>query len=124
MQAVGQVGRNDVADGYRWVVGREGNKSMTDVTRNETVGAVKARGKRDGRVGTVVSDKGDKTIKVRFDFIVKHPKYGKYCKRRAILHSHDEKNEAKVGDLVEITACRRISKTKCWRLIKIFRTAS
>ncbi len=80
------------------------------------------RGKRERRVGTVVSDKGDKTIKVRFDYTVKHAKYGKYYKRSTTLHTHDEKNEAKIGDVVEVALCRRISKTKCWRLDRIIRS--
>ncbi len=80
---------------------------------------IQARGKRDLRIGTVVSDKGDKTIRVRFDFMVKHPKYGKYYRRSTILASHDEKNEAKAGDLVEVASCRRMSKTKFWRLVRV-----
>jgi small subunit ribosomal protein S17 len=71
------------------------------------------------RVGTVVSDKGDKTIKVEHRFTVKHPRYGKYVQRRTTLHAHDVKNEAKVGDVVEVVACRRISRTKCWRLARV-----
>lgn len=81
----------------------------------------KVRGKRDLRVGTVVSDKGEKTIKVRFDFSVKHPKYGKYYTRSTTLHTHDEQDEAKLGDVVEVVSCRRLSKTKCWRLVKVVR---
>ena len=77
--------------------------------------------RRDRRVGTVVSDKGDKTIKVRFDFLVKHSKYGKFQRRRTYLHAHDEQNQAKEGDRVEVAACRRYSKTKCWRLLRIVR---
>ena len=82
------------------------------------------RGKRDRRFGTVVSDKGDKTIKVRFEFTVRHPKYGKYYRRSTTLHTHDEKNEARVGDLVEVMGCRPMSKTKCWRLVKVLRSIS
>jgi len=88
-------------------------------TAMEQQATVRCRGKRDGRMGTVVSDKGDKTIRVRFDFIVKHPKYGKYSRRSTILAAHDEKNEAKAGDVVEVIACRRMSKTKCWRLTRV-----
>ncbi len=82
------------------------------------------RGKRVSRIGTVISDKGDKTIRVRFDYSVKHPKYGKYYVRSTTLHSHDEKNEAHLGDKVEVMACRRVSKTKCWRLVQVLRRAS
>lgn len=79
------------------------------------------RNAREVRMGKVVSDKGDKTIKIHYEYMVKHPKYGKYYKRRTTLHSHDEKNEAKTGDLVEVVACRRMSKTKFWRLTRIIR---
>lgn len=79
------------------------------------------RSQRDKRVGLVVSDKGDKTIRVRFDFQVKHPKYGKYYRRSTTMGTHDEKNEAKRGDWVEVVACRRLSKTKCWRLDRILK---
>ncbi len=82
----------------------------------------KKRGKRERRVGTVVSDKADKTITVRYGYTVKHPKYGKYYRRSTTLHTHDETNEAKVGDVVEVTACRRLSKTKYWRLTRIIRS--
>lgn len=81
------------------------------------------RGRRDTRVGTVTSDMAEKTIKVRFDYTVKHRMYGKYIKRSTTLHTHDEKNEARVGDLVEVVGCRRLSKTKCWRLSRIVRSA-
>jgi len=77
------------------------------------------RGKREVRLGTVISDKGDKTIRVRYDFMVKHDKYGKYYRRSTNLAAHDEKNEAKAGDIVEVVACRRVSKTKCWRLLRV-----
>ncbi len=89
---------------------------------SETSIVVKQRGKRDHRIGTVVSDKRDKTVNVRCDYTVKHWKYGKYYKRSTTLHTHDERNEAKVGDVVEVTACRRMSKTKCWRLTRIVRS--
>ena len=69
--------------------------------------------------GVVASDKGDKTIKVVVNYQTKHPKYGKYLKRRTTLHAHDEKNEAKLGDTVEIAECRPMSKTKHHRLLKV-----
>ena len=56
--------------------------------------------------GVVASDKGNKTIKVVVEFQTKHAKYGKYMKRRTVLHAHDEKNDAKEGDRVEIAECR------------------
>ncbi len=77
------------------------------------------RGKRSVLQGVVVSDKRDKTIKVIVESIVKHPKYGKYIRRRTTLHVHDENNEAREGDIVEVMECRPISKTKHWRLVRI-----
>ncbi len=70
-------------------------------------------------LGIVESDARDKTIKVRINRLVRHPKYGKQLKRKTVLHAHDEKNEAKVGDRVEIVECRPISKTKSWRLSRL-----
>ena len=71
----------------------------------------------------VASDKGNKTIKVVVEFQTKHPKYGKYLKRRTVLHAHDEKNEAREGDTVEIAECRPLSKTKHHRLVRIVERA-
>lgn len=96
---------------------------MTTAIENMKGSTAENRNKRDRRMGTVISDKGEKTIRVRFDDTVRHPKYGKYIKRSTTLHTHDEKNEAKVGDVVEVVACRRMSKTKCWRLSRIVRSA-
>jgi small subunit ribosomal protein S17 len=74
--------------------------------------------------GVVASDKGDKTIKVVVNYQTKHAKYGKYLKRRTVLHAHDEKNEAKEGDTVQIAECRPLSKTKHHRLLKIVQRAA
>jgi small subunit ribosomal protein S17 len=73
--------------------------------------------------GVVASDKGHKTIKVVVEYQMKHDKYGKYLKRRTVLHAHDEKNEAKEGDRVEIAECRPLSKTKHHRLLRIVERA-
>ena len=69
--------------------------------------------------GVVVGKSGDKSVKIAFDYKVKHPKYGKYVRRRTKISVHDERNESGVGDLVEIAQCRPISKSKSWRLLKI-----
>ena len=69
--------------------------------------------------GVVVSNSGDKSIRVAVDFRIKHPRYGKYIKRRTKLGVHDEHNQAGVGDVVEIAQCRPHSKTKSWRLVRI-----
>jgi small subunit ribosomal protein S17 len=66
--------------------------------------------------GRVISDKMHKTITVLVERKVKHPKYGKYIKRSTKLHAHDENNACVKGDLVEISQCRPLSKTKSWRL--------
>jgi small subunit ribosomal protein S17 len=72
----------------------------------------------------VISNSGNKSIKVAIDFSVRHPKYGKYMKRRTKLGVHDEHNQAKTGDLVEIAQCRPYSKTKSWRLLRIVEKAN
>ena len=73
--------------------------------------------------GVVASDKGNKTIKVVVAYQTRHPKYGKFLKRRTVLHAHDERNEAKEGDTVEIAECRPLSKTKHHRLLRIVEKA-
>jgi len=75
------------------------------------------------RVGVVTSDKRDKTIRVTVSYMVRHPKYGKYIRRRTVLHAHDENNECRNGDQVEVVQCRPISKTKNWRLVRILQAA-
>ena len=69
--------------------------------------------------GVVVSNSGDKSIKVSIDFKVKHPRYGKYVKRRTTLGVHDQNNQAGIGDTVEVAQCRPRSKTKSWRLVSV-----
>ena len=71
----------------------------------------------------VVSKSGDKSIKVAVDYKVKHPKYGKYIRRRTKLGVHDEHNQAGIGDIVEISQCRPYSKIKSWRLVKVVEKA-
>ena len=71
----------------------------------------------------VISNSGDKSIKVAVDYKVRHPKYGKYIKRRMKLSVHDEQNRAGVGDLVEVAQCRPYSKTKSWRLVSVLEKA-
>ena len=81
------------------------------------------RGKRRVVTGTVVSDRMDKTITVRQERLVKHPLYGKYIRRATKYKAHDERNEAKMGDKVEITFCRPMSETKTWRLVSVVKSA-
>ena len=75
------------------------------------------------KVGVVESDLRDKTRKVVIKFSVKHPKYGKYIRRRTVLHVHDEENRSKKGDRVEIAQCRRVSKTKSWVVVRVLQPA-
>ena len=72
----------------------------------------------------VVSKGGSKSIKVAIDYVYRHPKYGKTLKRQTRLIVHDERNEAGVGDVVEVTECRPYSKTKRWRLVRILTKAA
>jgi len=82
-------------------------------------GVMAERKERKTRSGVVISRSGDKSIRVVIDYLVKHPKYGKYIKRSTRLGVHDERNEAGVGDKVEIMECRPMSKTKSWRLVRV-----
>lgn len=81
--------------------------------------ALAERGVKKSRTGTVVSDKGNKTIVVQVIRRVRHPVYGKEILRSKKFHAHDEKNEAKTGDTVRIVECRPMSKLKRWRLVEI-----
>lgn len=81
------------------------------------------RDARERREGVVVTDARNKTIKVRVSYSIRFPKYEKVIRRSTFLHAHDENNEAKTGDQVEVMACRRLSKSKCWRLERIVRKA-
>ncbi len=77
------------------------------------------RGQRITAVGVVTSDKMNKTRRVEIPRLVKHPRYGKYIRRRTICKVHDEKNESRQGDTVEIMESRPISKTKHWFLVRV-----
>ena len=73
--------------------------------------------------GKVVSDKMEKSFVVAIERKVKHPLYGKFIRRTTKLHVHDENNEAKLGDVVEIHECRPLSKTKSWTLVRVVEKA-
>lgn len=81
------------------------------------------RNLRKTRVGTVVSDKMDKTIVVAVKDSVKHPLYKKIMKRTVKFKAHDEKNECGIGDRVQIMETRPLSRDKRWRLVKIVEKA-
>jgi small subunit ribosomal protein S17 len=87
---------------------------------------VESKTKRSGKkefVGTVKSDKMDKTVVVAIETTTLHPLYKKYVKRVKKVKAHDETNDAKVGDRVRVIECRPISKEKCWKLAKIIERA-
>ncbi len=75
---------------------------------------------RSRLVGVVTSaHKTPQTLRVEVMYLERHPIYRKLMRRRKVVHAHDEKQEAQEGDRVEVMACRRISKTKSWRLVRI-----
>ncbi len=77
------------------------------------------RGQRRVAVGVVTSDKMNKTRRVEIPRLVKHARYGKYIRRRTVCHVHDEQNQSRQGDTVEIMETRPLSKTKSWRLVRV-----
>jgi len=81
-----------------------------------------SRGRRNEVVGEVISNKMDKTIAVLIYRMVKHKKYGKFVKKTSVFKAHDEKNVAKVGDIVRIYETRPLSKTKRWALSEVVET--
>jgi small subunit ribosomal protein S17 len=81
------------------------------------------RGRRQERQGKVVSDAMEKTIVVEVSVVKAHPKYKKVVRRSVKFHAHDERSEAKVGDLVRIVETRPLSRTKRWRLVEVVEAA-
>ena len=78
---------------------------------------------RKVRVGTVVSDKMDKTVVVAVERRTAHPVYGKRITRTSKFHAHDEENQAREGDTVRIEETRPLSKLKRWRIVEILERA-
>ncbi len=85
--------------------------------------AENTRNSRKVRVGTVVSDKMDKTVVVAVERRVLHPLYGKPMVRTKKYHAHDEENTARQGDVVRIMETRPLSKTKRWRVVEVIERA-
>lgn len=81
------------------------------------------RNMRKTRQGRVVSNKADKTITVKIQRTMKHPLYERIIRTNSKLYAHDEKNDAKTGDLVKIMECRPLSASKRWRLVEIVERA-
>jgi small subunit ribosomal protein S17 len=74
--------------------------------------------------GRVVSNKMNKTVTILVERQVKHPLYGKYIRRSTKLHAHDEENACNEGDVVRVTECRPLSKTKNWRVVEVITRAA
>ena len=81
------------------------------------------RNLRKEMIGTVTSDKMDKTVVVSVETSVKHPVYGKIVKRTYKLKAHDEKNECQMGDKVKVMETRPLSKDKRWRVVEVVEKA-
>ena len=90
---------------------------------SETQAPTENRGTRKERLGRVVSNKMDKTIVVSVERRFPHPRYKKVVKSFKKFYAHDEKNEAKVGDVVLIEETRPLSKLKRWRLTQVLERA-
>ncbi len=85
--------------------------------------AEKTAGTPQVRLGTVVSDKADKTITVRIDVAKRHRRYRKIVRSSSKVHAHDERNDAHEGDLVRVVETRPMSRTKRWRLVDVLERA-
>ncbi len=99
---------------------------MTETTEPKDAGAEEAcceRGQRKLLRGKVVSNKMNKTITVQVERVKRHPLYHKTLRVRRKFHAHDEANEARVGDMVEIASTRPLSKLKRWRLVQVVERA-
>ena len=95
---------------------------MTETEQQETT-ATAERSRRKVRVGTVVSDKMDKTVVVQVTDRKSHPLYKKVIQHRVRFKAHDEGNECKVGDLVRIMETRPLSRAKRWRVVEVVEKA-
>ena len=99
---------------------------MNAETSNATAGSETAAARKplvQTVTGRVVSDKMNKTVTVLVERRAKHPIYGKVVIKSNKYHAHDESNECKTGDLVEIQASRKLSKTKAWRVLRVVEKA-
>ncbi len=96
---------------------------MSEQTQTTTADAAPAKTIIQTLTGRVVGDKMNKTVTVLVERRVKHPLYGKVVTRSHKYHAHDENNEFKEGDLVEIQACRKLAKTKAYRVTRLLEKA-
>ncbi len=93
------------------------------MTNQASEAAAQERNNRRVVQGIVRSTKMQKTISVETETLRKHPKYGKFVRHYTVMKAHDEKGEAKEGDLVEVMETRPLSKTKRYRLVRVVRRA-
>jgi len=93
------------------------------MAENQNQATETERGRRKTRVGTVVSDKMDKTVVVKVERRYAHPLYGKQVTRTKKYHAHDENNDYHIGDTVRITETRPLSKQKRWRVSELIERA-
>jgi small subunit ribosomal protein S17 len=96
---------------------------MAETQQDEAAAAVARKGRRQAKVGRVVSDKMNKTVVVAVEETVTHRLYHRYLKKTKKFHAHDEENNCRVGDVVEIVSSRPLSKTKRWRVRAIVKRA-
>ena len=82
-----------------------------------------SRSARKTQIGFVTSRSGDKSVKVTIAYKTPHPLYHKVVNRQTVLHVHDEKNEAKIGDKVEVMETRPLSRLKRWRIVSVIQAA-
>jgi small subunit ribosomal protein S17 len=95
----------------------------TAETQQSTETTTPSQGRRQVKVGRVVSNKMDKTVVVAVEETVTHRLYHRYLKKTKKFHAHDEENQCNVGDTVEIVSSRPLSKTKRWRVREIVKRA-
>lgn len=100
------------------------NTPSTGTPSTGTPSSALERNDRKVMQGMVTSNKMSKTLVIQIDRKVKHPMYEKFVSRRTKLYAHDEKGEAKVGDIVEVVQTRPLSKLKRWRLVRIVQKAA
>ena len=109
------------------VAGRRRRRGQERAKRGEpgqgTPLAERRPGTKKVQLGTVVSDKADKTITVRVDIVRRHRRYEKVVRQSATVHAHDERNEASEGDVVRVVESRPLSRTKRWRLVEVVERA-
>ncbi|MFU8897051.1 MAG: 30S ribosomal protein S17 [Gammaproteobacteria bacterium] len=91
---------------------------MSETTENAASSSVRIL------TGRVVSDRMDKTAAIAVDRLVKHPLYGKYIRRTSKVLAHDENNECRIGDTVNIAETRPLSKRKAWQVVEIVERAT